>query len=154
MVVDVVAQLRSGRQDLRLADGAVVDVEPLTWRLLLAALLLGLEPSHRGTPLACDQPNLSQARAAAQDRRDYEQIALQLTGHARAIASDVRRRADQLPKDSGPRALADVVLREVEGWLSATLEGTVRCVQSRARLVRALYECLDHLADITSATPL
>jgi hypothetical protein len=77
--------------------------------------------------------------------RDYEQIALQLTGHARAIASDVRRRANQLPKDSGPRALADVVLKEAEGRLSATLEGTVRCVQNRARLVRALYERLDRL---------
>ncbi len=50
-----------------------------------------------------------------------------------------------MPKSSGPRALADVVLREVEGRLSATLEGTVRCVQSRARLVRALYERLDRL---------
>ncbi|MFD4763765.1 DUF6415 family natural product biosynthesis protein [Streptomyces sp. NPDC058439] len=77
--------------------------------------------------------------------RDYEQIALQLTGHARAVASDVRRRADQLAKDSGPRALADVVLKEAEGRLSATLEGTVRCVQNRARLVRALYERLDRL---------
>ncbi|MET8275869.1 DUF6415 family natural product biosynthesis protein [Streptomyces sp. NPDC005096] len=77
--------------------------------------------------------------------RDYEQIALQLTGHARAVASDVRRRADQLPKDSGPKALADVVLREAEGRLSTTLEGTVRCVQNRARLVRALYERLDRL---------
>lgn len=35
--------------------------------------------------------------------RDYEQIALQLTGHARAVAYDVRRRADQLPKASGPK---------------------------------------------------
>ncbi|MFH8760650.1 DUF6415 family natural product biosynthesis protein [Streptomyces atroolivaceus] len=78
--------------------------------------------------------------------RDLEQIALQLTGHARAVASDVRRRADQLPKSSGPRALADVVLREAEGRLSATIEGTVRCVQNRARLVRALYERLDRLA--------
>ncbi|MFD4577975.1 DUF6415 family natural product biosynthesis protein [Streptomyces sp. NPDC058417] len=77
--------------------------------------------------------------------RDYEQIGLQLTGHARAVASDVRRRANQLPKSSGPRALADVVLREAEGRLSATLEGTVRCVQNRARLVRALYERLDRL---------
>ncbi|MET8538000.1 DUF6415 family natural product biosynthesis protein [Streptomyces sp. NPDC005065] len=76
---------------------------------------------------------------------DYEQIVLQLTGHARAVASDVRRRADQLPKDSGPKALADVVLREAEGRLSTTLEGTVRCVQNRARLVRALYERLDRL---------
>ncbi|MEU9796690.1 DUF6415 family natural product biosynthesis protein [Streptomyces sparsogenes] len=77
--------------------------------------------------------------------RDLEQIALQLTGHARAVASDVRRRAAQLPKDSGPRALADVVLREAEGRLSVTIEGTVRCVQNRARLVRALYERLDRL---------
>ncbi|MFF3159606.1 DUF6415 family natural product biosynthesis protein [Streptomyces sp. NPDC057910] len=77
--------------------------------------------------------------------RDYEQIALQLTGHARAVASDVRRRADQLPKSSGPRALADVVLREAEGRLSAPIEGTVHCVQNRARLVRALYERLDRL---------
>ncbi|MFJ3213497.1 DUF6415 family natural product biosynthesis protein [Streptomyces flaveolus] len=77
--------------------------------------------------------------------RDYEQIALQLTGHARAVASDVRRRAAQLPKDSGPRALADVVLREAEGRLSVTIDGTVRCVQNRARLVRALYERLDRL---------
>ncbi|WP_158795191.1 hypothetical protein [Streptomyces sp. NRRL S-337] len=51
MVVDVVAQLLPGRQDLRLTDGAVVDVEPLTRRLLVAALLLGLETSHRGPPL-------------------------------------------------------------------------------------------------------
>ncbi|MFF7183094.1 DUF6415 family natural product biosynthesis protein [Streptomyces sp. NPDC008121] len=77
--------------------------------------------------------------------RDYEQIALQLTGHARTVASDVQRRADQLPRSSGPRALADVVLREAEGRLSATMEGTVRCVQNRARLVRALYERLDRL---------
>ncbi|WP_165484820.1 DUF6415 family natural product biosynthesis protein [Streptomyces kasugaensis] len=81
--------------------------------------------------------------------RDYEQIGLQLTGHARAVATDVRRRANQLPKDSGPRALADVVLRETEGQLSTTLEGTARCVQNRARLVRALYERLDCL----EATP-
>ncbi|CAM5658447.1 MULTISPECIES: DUF6415 family natural product biosynthesis protein [Streptomyces] len=77
--------------------------------------------------------------------RDLEQIALQLTGHARAVAADVRRRADQLPKDSGPKALADVVLREAEGRLSTTIEGTVHCVQNRARLVRALYERLDRL---------
>ncbi|MFJ1930386.1 MULTISPECIES: hypothetical protein [unclassified Streptomyces] len=78
--------------------------------------------------------------------RDYEQIGFQLTGHAQeAVASDVRRRADQLPKSSGRRALADVVLREAEGRLSALLEGTVRCVQNRARLVRALYGRLDWL---------
>ncbi|WP_326769811.1 hypothetical protein OG978_39380 [Streptomyces sp. NBC_01591] len=35
--------------------------------------------------------------------------------------------------DSGPNALADVVLREAQGR-PTTLEGTVRCVQNRARL--------------------
>lgn len=35
--------------------------------------------------------------------RDYEQIALQLTGHARAIAADVRRHAAALPKSDGCR---------------------------------------------------
>jgi hypothetical protein len=72
-----------------------------------------------------------------------EQTALQLTGHARALASAVRRGADQLPKDSGPRALADIVLRQAEGRQSVTIEGTVRCVQNRARLAHALYERLD-----------
>ncbi|MGW7434067.1 hypothetical protein ACWGIN_31615 [Streptomyces sp. NPDC054861] len=69
---------------------------------------------------------------------DLEQV-LQLTGHVRAVASDVHRRAAQLPKDSGSRALADVVLREVDGTLSAPLEGIARCVRNRARLVQALY---------------
>lgn len=49
--------------------------------------------------------------------RDLEQIALQITGHARAVASDVRRRADQLPKSNEPKALADVILREAEDQL-------------------------------------
>ncbi|MGZ2362380.1 DUF6415 family natural product biosynthesis protein [Streptomyces sp. 372A] len=83
--------------------------------------------------------------------RDYEQIALQLTGHARALASDIRRRADQLPKSSGPRALADIVLRETESRLSAAIDGTMRGAQNRARLVRALYERLDRLE--TALTP-
>ncbi|MFE2943833.1 DUF6415 family natural product biosynthesis protein [Streptomyces sp. NPDC059255] len=75
--------------------------------------------------------------------RDYEQIGLQLTGHARAVASDVRRCANQMPESSGPRALADIVLREAEGRLSAGIEGTVHCVQNLARLIRALYERLE-----------
>lgn len=77
--------------------------------------------------------------------RDLDQIALQLTGYARAVASNAGRRADRLPKDSGPKALADVVLRETEGRLAVPIEGTVRCVDNRARLVRSLYECLDRL---------
>ncbi|MFF5860780.1 DUF6415 family natural product biosynthesis protein [Streptomyces sp. NPDC012751] len=80
--------------------------------------------------------------------RDYEQIALQLTGHARAVATDVRRHAAALPKSDGRRTLADVVLREADGRLSAPPEGTARCAQGHARLVRALYEHLDRLASV------
>jgi hypothetical protein len=79
--------------------------------------------------------------------RDYEQIALQLTGHARAVAADVRHHAAALPKNDGRGALAEVILREADGRLSAPLEGTARCVQNRARLVRALYTRLDRLTE-------
>ncbi|MFE6625193.1 restriction endonuclease [Streptomyces sp. NPDC057740] len=90
--------------------------------------------------------------------RDYEQIALQLTGHARAVAADVRRHAAALPKNDGRGALAEVVLaevvlREADGRLAAPLEGTVRCVQNRASLVRSLYTRLDRLTEPAPAAP-
>jgi hypothetical protein len=81
------------------------------------------------------------------ERRDYEQIALQLTGHARAVAVDVRRRAAALSKRDGGGALAEVVLRDADRRLSVLLEGTARCVENRAPLVRALYTRLDRLTD-------
>ncbi|MFG2895184.1 restriction endonuclease [Streptomyces sp. NPDC048248] len=71
---------------------------------------------------------------------DYEQIALQLTGHA--VASDVRRYLACLPRSNGRRALA-----EAERRLSVPSKGTVRYVQERARLVRALYERRDRLQE-------
>ncbi|MFF1267165.1 DUF6415 family natural product biosynthesis protein [Streptomyces anulatus] len=74
---------------------------------------------------------------------DLQQIALLLTGAARTVAGDVRRAADQLPDEHAARALADVVLDEADRRLAVRMEGTVRCVQGRARLVRALYERLD-----------
>jgi hypothetical protein len=77
--------------------------------------------------------------------RDYEQIALQLTGHARVVAADVQRHAAALPKNDGRGALAEAILREAAGRLSQPIQGTARCVQNRARLVRALYERLDRL---------
>ncbi|MFD9794779.1 DUF6415 family natural product biosynthesis protein [Streptomyces sp. NPDC059070] len=83
---------------------------------------------------------------------DYEQIALQLTGHARAVAADVQRLAAALPKSDGRGALAEVVLRETEGRLAAPLKGTASCVQSRARLVRSLYTRLDRLTEPAPAT--
>ncbi|MBK3569166.1 DUF6415 family natural product biosynthesis protein [Streptomyces sp. MBT62] len=83
--------------------------------------------------------------------RDYEQIALQLTGHARAVAADVRRYAAALPKNDGRGTLAEVILREADGRLSTPLEGTAHCAQNRARLVRALYTRLDRLAEAVTA---
>lgn len=83
---------------------------------------------------------------------DYEQIALQLTGHARAVAADVRRLAAALPESDGRGALAEVILREADGRLAAPLNGTARCVQNRARLVQALYTRLDRLTEPVPAT--
>ena len=80
--------------------------------------------------------------------RDYEQIVLQLTGHARAVAADVQRHAAALPKNDGRGALAEVVLREAAGRLAAPIQGTAHCAQNRARLVRALYERLDRLVSV------
>ncbi|MGW7363096.1 DUF6415 family natural product biosynthesis protein [Streptomyces sp. NPDC054841] len=79
--------------------------------------------------------------------RDYQQIALVLTGHARAVAADVQRHAAQLPTDNPRRALADVVIEEAERRLSVQMDGTARCAQGRARMVRALYERLDRLVE-------
>jgi hypothetical protein len=77
--------------------------------------------------------------------RDYEQIALQLTGHARGVAADVARRAARLPPDDGRRILAEVVLGEASHRLSVPVKGAAG-VQGRAHLLRALYERLDGLA--------
>ncbi|MGG7568936.1 restriction endonuclease [Streptomyces sirii] len=87
-------------------------------------------------------------------KADYEQIALQLTGAARAVSNDVRRAAYRLPQDHAARVLAEYVLAEAERRLSVRLEGTVRCVQGRARLVRVLYDRLDRLASIPPHRPL
>ncbi|WRZ76664.1 DUF6415 family natural product biosynthesis protein [Streptomyces sp. NBC_01237] len=86
---------------------------------------------------------LSWTDPAALAPHDFEQIALRLTGHARAIAADVRHRADILDEDTGPRALAEIILAEAQRRLSALHQGTLRCVRNRARLVRALYDRLD-----------
>ncbi|MEU3787440.1 DUF6415 family natural product biosynthesis protein [Streptomyces sp900129855] len=95
--------------------------------------------------LAWQNPNLTPG--------DFEQIALQLTGHARAVAADVRRHAAALPKNDGRGALAEVILREAAGRLSQPIQGTARCAQNRARLVRALYERLDRLTEALPAAP-
>ncbi|MFF0484900.1 restriction endonuclease [Streptomyces sp. NPDC004435] len=79
---------------------------------------------------------------------DLQQIALLLTGTARTVAADVRRAADLLPEEHAARALSDVVLKETDRRLSSPADGTKRCAQDRARLVRALYERLDRLVAV------
>ncbi|PJN13940.1 restriction endonuclease [Streptomyces sp. CB02120-2] len=80
------------------------------------------------------------------DDCDHEQIALQMTEHARGLARDVHRHALRLPEHDGRRALAEVVLGDAERILAEPLEATAACVQDRARLIRALYARLDRLA--------
>ncbi|WSQ82760.1 restriction endonuclease (plasmid) [Streptomyces sp. NBC_01213] len=76
---------------------------------------------------------------------DCAQISLQLTGHARCVASDVRRRYELLPADSELRPLTAAVLRESVRRLSVPQASTAAHVQNRARLVKALYRALDRL---------
>ncbi|GAA0544373.1 MULTISPECIES: hypothetical protein [Streptomyces] len=79
--------------------------------------------------------------------RDYQQIALQLNAAAHAVAGDVRRAANHLAADHPARVLAEHILEESNRRLSRALQGTVPCVQDRARLCRALYGRLDRLTD-------
>ncbi|WP_369265824.1 restriction endonuclease [Streptomyces harbinensis] len=84
--------------------------------------------------------------------RDYEQIALLLTAHARSLATEIHHRAMQLPQGDGRRALATVVLADAAWQLSAPIAGTARCTHNRARVVRALYERLDRLTQPPAAS--
>ncbi|MFJ9344515.1 restriction endonuclease [Streptomyces sp. NPDC101733] len=77
--------------------------------------------------------------------RDYEQIALQMTGHARIVAAVVRRHAVRLRDDDGRRALAEVILDDAERMFAEPLEATAVCARARARMVRSLYARLDRL---------
>ncbi|MER6253555.1 restriction endonuclease [Streptomyces sp. NPDC001584] len=79
--------------------------------------------------------------------RDYEQIALQLTAYARAVASDLEGHVDRTPADDRRRALAELVLGETARRLPRPYGGTMGCAQSRARLLRALYERLDRFEE-------
>ncbi|MFJ5680788.1 restriction endonuclease [Streptomyces sp. NPDC093097] len=81
---------------------------------------------------------------------DYRQIARQLTGAARVVADDVRATADRLPTEHAARLLAEYVLEQSTAALQAPIEGTARCVRTRARCVRELYERLDRLVGIAS----
>jgi hypothetical protein len=76
---------------------------------------------------------------------DCEQIALQLTGHARVVARDVEQLAGRLPERDGRRVFAEDVLERARARLALPLEPTLRCAQGRARIVRDLYARLDRL---------
>ncbi|MFE2162883.1 DUF6415 family natural product biosynthesis protein [Streptomyces lydicus] len=90
----------------------------------------------------------------AQDASRYDQIALQLTGHAWAVVAEVRRCCTPLPPHAEPRVLAEVVLEEADRRLARPPPGTVRCAQMHARQVRARYERLPRLqAAQPAATP-
>ncbi|AYV32811.1 hypothetical protein EES41_39255 (plasmid) [Streptomyces sp. ADI95-16] len=84
---------------------------------------------------------------------DLEQITLQLTGAAHVVADDVRHAAGQLTGGHTARILAAAVLAEAQHRLAADPQGTVRCAQGHARLVRTLYEHLDHLTEAARRRP-
>lgn len=84
---------------------------------------------------------------------DCEQLALQLTGHVRAVAMDVRRRCSTLPVLSRTRILTEVILAEADLRLAEPYQGTTRCVRQRAHMVKALCERLDRLASPAEAPP-
>ncbi|MFD3557411.1 restriction endonuclease [Streptomyces goshikiensis] len=75
---------------------------------------------------------------------DLEQIALQLKGAAHAVADDIRHAAAQLTDGHTAHTLA-----EAQHHLTPAPQGTVRCAQSHAHLLRTLYEHLDHLTEPT-----
>ncbi|MFD8715273.1 restriction endonuclease [Streptomyces anulatus] len=93
-------------------------------------------------------PNPAGVRAA-----DRAQIGLQLTGHARCAAADVRHRFEALPADSELRPLTKAVLRESANRLSTGPDTTVARIQNRARLIRALYRALDRLDAAQNPAP-
>ncbi|WP_030019376.1 hypothetical protein, partial [Streptomyces monomycini] len=88
---------------------------------------------------------LSWAAPATLPPDDYEPVALLLTGAAYAVTAEVRQRAALLPKGDRRLALTRIVLGEAAGRLPASGRNSLHGVQHRARLLRALYELLDHL---------
>ncbi|MEV6574243.1 restriction endonuclease [Streptomyces sp. NPDC051577] len=107
--------------------------------------LLGPAPSLDRGPYEALVRAVLAWKSSDLDDCDHEQIALQMTEHARVVAADVRHHALRLPDNDGRRALAEVVLGDADRILAEPLEATAACVQDRARLVRALYARLDRL---------
>ncbi|MDN3262889.1 restriction endonuclease [Streptomyces sp. CSDS2] len=75
---------------------------------------------------------------------DVARIGRLLAGAARVVADEVRVHAERLPEDDGRRLFAELILQEADGSLSQPCT-SLKGVQNRARLIRALYERLDRL---------
>ncbi|MFK0297213.1 restriction endonuclease [Streptomyces sp. NPDC090442] len=82
---------------------------------------------------------------------DYQQAALQLTGHAQLVAREVRAACEYFASYADARVLAELVLDEAERRMVLPLRGTMQCATMRARLVRSLYERLDRLQSAAAA---
>ncbi|MGW8356516.1 DUF6415 family natural product biosynthesis protein [Streptomyces wedmorensis] len=78
---------------------------------------------------------------------DLQQIALLLTGTARAVAADVRRAAGLLPEDHAARALADVVLEEADRRLSVELGRFLAITGQRFRAGQSAPEMFSPAVD-------
>jgi hypothetical protein len=93
---------------------------------------------------------LSWSSASDVPANDVAQVGLLLAGAARVVADEVRVCADRLPEDDGRRVFAELILEEADGRLSQPCTSLHR-VQTRARLIRSLYERLDRLEAATPA---
>ncbi|MFF7409045.1 DUF6415 family natural product biosynthesis protein [Streptomyces lydicus] len=78
------------------------------------------------------RPSFARGCHATLPPHGYDQIALQLTGHAWAVVAEVRRCCTALPPHAEPRVLVEVVLEEADRRLAQPRLGTVRCTQMRA----------------------
>ncbi|MFE2928604.1 DUF6415 family natural product biosynthesis protein [Streptomyces goshikiensis] len=84
---------------------------------------------------------------------DLEQLTLRLTGAAHVVADDVRHAAEQLTDGHTARTRAAAALAEAQHHLAADPQNTLGCAQGHARLLRTLYEHLDHLTEATPRRP-
>ncbi|MDH6624655.1 hypothetical protein M2271_002459 [Streptomyces sp. LBL] len=88
--------------------------------LLGAEFPLDSEPYMKLVKELLDWPDMADLSSS-----DCLQLALQLTGHGRAVAGEVRKLCDELAEGDEIRALGEVVLAEADRQLSARRMGTV-----------------------------
>ncbi|MFB6608655.1 restriction endonuclease [Streptomyces noursei] len=108
--------------------------------------IAGELPPDRETHERLVRTVLAWSDAAVLDADGYKQVGLLLSGAGHVVADDVRRYAALLADDDGKRLFAEIVLGEAAGRLSLP-SLTLRGVQNKARLLRALYERRDRLVE-------